>query len=256
MKKWKTKNGVEIIQVLKGRSNSYLIHSEIGNVLLDTGKESAFRRLQENIEALKLPKKNIDLLIITHTHFDHCQNAFAIKKQFNCEIVMSENEAEYAELGFTPLPKGTFPLTRFISKLGNRIGKSRFGYQPFVPDRLVTGKLNLEAFRIILIPTPGHSIGSISVIVDNEIAVVGDTLFGVFRKSVFPPFADDVTEMVKSWGTLLLTPCHTFLPGHGSEVSRELLSEVEKKRKIKFGTYKDFGCAERQFFNRSRPIRH
>jgi len=229
MNTWKTKNGVEIVQVLNGRSNAYLIVSENECVLVDTGKESAFRRLQENNEALKLPKENIDLLILTHTHFDHCQNAFALRKQFNCEIVMSENEAEYAEQGFTPLPKGTFPITRFISKLGNRIGKSRFGYQPFVPDRLVSCELNLEAFRIILIPTPGHSKGSISVIVDNEIALVGDTLFGVFRKSVFPPFADDVNGMIASWGRLLETNCATFLPGHGKEIKQELLLGEYKK---------------------------
>jgi len=229
MRAWKTKNEVEIVQVLSGRSNSYLVVSENGNVLIDTGKTSDFIRLQKNIDALKLPKKNIDFLILTHTHFDHCQNAFALIEQENCSIVMSENEAVFAEQGYTPLPKGTFPLTRFISKLGNRIGKSKFGYKPFIPDRLVTGELNLEAYKITLIPTPGHSKGSISVIVDNEIALVGDTLFGVFRKSVFPPFADDVDEMINCWGQLLETNCTIFLPGHGKEIKRELLQNEYNK---------------------------
>lgn len=233
MKKWKTKNGDEIVQILSGRSNVYLVVSENGNVLVDTGKESAFRRLQNNIDELKLPKKNIDLVILTHTHFDHCQNVFALKEQANCPIIMSENEAIYTEQGFTPLPKGTFPLTRFMSKLGNRIGKSRFGYKPFVPDRLITGELNLEALKITLIPTPGHSKGSISVIVDNEIALVGDTLFGVFKQSVFPPFADDVNGMIASWRRLLETNCMTFLPGHGKEIKRELLRREFDKYLLK-----------------------
>jgi glyoxylase-like metal-dependent hydrolase (beta-lactamase superfamily II) len=235
MKKWRTKSGVEIVQVLNGRSNAYLIVTENENALIDTGKESTFSRLQKNIEALKLPRKNIDLLILTHTHFDHCQNAFALRKQFSCIIVMSENEAEYAEQGFTPLPKGTFPLTNFISKLGNLIGKGRFGYKPFVPDRLVSCEVNLEAFKITLIPTPGHSIGCISIIVDNEIALVGDTLFGVFAKSVFPPFADDVDGMIASWGRLLETNCDTFLPGHGKEIKRDLVQREFEKYSQKSG---------------------
>jgi hydroxyacylglutathione hydrolase len=229
MRTWKTNSGVEIFQVLDGRSNSYLIHSENGNVLVDTGKESAFRRLQNNIDELKLPKKSIDLLILTHTHFDHCQNAFAMKEQENCSIVMSEDESTFAGQGFTPLPKGTFPLTRFISKLGSWIGKSRFGYKPFVSDRLISSELSLEALKMTLIPTPGHSKGSISIIVDNDIALVGDALFGVFAKSVFPPFADDVNGMISSWGLLLQTNCHTFLPGHGSVITRELLNREFKK---------------------------
>ncbi len=223
MKSWKTKNGYEIFQVLNRRSNSYLICSEDGNILVDTGRESAFSKLQKNIGSLNLKLKNIDLLILTHTHYDHCQNAFAIKEQTNCQILMSEYEAEHSQYGFTPLPKGTFPITSYISNLGNRIGQRSFGYKPFVPDVLVTDELDLTTFKIKLISTSGHSKGSISVIIDNEIGIVGDAMLGVLKESVFPPFADDSTKMVGSWGRLLETKCHTFLPGHGKEIKRELL---------------------------------
>jgi len=59
--------------------------------------------------------------------------------------------------------------------------------------------------------------------VDDEIALVGDTLFGVLPRSVWPPFADDPARMVQSWGQLLETPCRLFLPGHGREIGRERL---------------------------------
>ncbi len=229
MKYWKTKNGIEIFQVLNRRSNSYLICSENGNTLVDTGRESAYKRLQKNIRSLNLKPENIDLLILTHTHYDHCQNAFKIKEQTSCKVIVSEREAEYSEHGFTPLPDGTFAITRFIFDLGKRIGQRRFGYKPFTTDMLVTGVLNLETLRITLIPTAGHSKGSVSVIIDNEIAIVGDALFGVFAKSVFPPFADDTNEMINSWGKLLKTGCNTFLPGHGHEIKRELLQKEYEK---------------------------
>ena len=77
--------------------------------------------------------------------------------------------------------------------------------------------------EIELIATPGHSDDSISVIVNNEIGLVGDTMFGVFKSSIFPPFADNPDEMVESWEKLFDTNCHTFLPGHGSEIKKELL---------------------------------
>jgi glyoxylase-like metal-dependent hydrolase (beta-lactamase superfamily II) len=223
MMNWKTKNGYEIFQVLRRRSNSYLICSSDVNILVDTGRESSFRELQKKIGCLNLKLENIDFLILTHTHYDHCQNAFAIKGLTNCKIMMSEKEAEFCEHGFTPLPKGTFPITRIISNFGSRIGKRSFGYKPFTADMLVKDELRLATLKIELISTSGHSAGSISVIVDNEIAIVGDAMLGVFKKSIFPPFADNKIEMIKSWGRLLESSCHTFLPGHGNEIKRGLL---------------------------------
>lgn len=172
---------------------------------------------------MKLPKKNIDFLILTHTHFDHCQNANVIKEQYQNKIIAREREIDFLQQGYTPLPNGTFAISRFIAKMGNRIGKSRFGYQTFIPDMRISGETIFEGFPIQLISTTGHSKGSVSIIVDNEIALVSDTIFGIFRKSVFSPFADNVRELVKSWGRLLKTNYICFLPGHGKEILQELL---------------------------------
>jgi hypothetical protein len=69
------------------------------------------------------------------------------------------------------------------------------------------------------------------VIVNGELALVGDAMFGVFRNSIFPPFADDVPQMVKSWGKLLDTGCSLFLPSHGSANSRALVEREYTKRR-------------------------
>jgi glyoxylase-like metal-dependent hydrolase (beta-lactamase superfamily II) len=62
----------------------------------------------KNINSLNPIEKDIDMQILTHTHFEYCQNAFMIKDQKNCKILMSLNEAEYPIRGYTPLPIGTF----------------------------------------------------------------------------------------------------------------------------------------------------
>jgi hypothetical protein len=53
---------------------------------------------------------------------------------------------------------------------------------------------------------------------------VGDAMFGVFNWSVFPPFADDVPTMIKSWRKLLKTGCHSFLQSWYKK-HRELLKK-------------------------------
>jgi len=62
-----------------------------------------------------------------------------------------------------------------------------------------------------------------SLIVDDEIAIVGDAMFGIFPNSIFPPFADNVPVMIKSWRKLLDTKCMLFLPAHGTKNSRRLV---------------------------------
>ena len=78
--------------------------------------------------------------------------------------------------------------------------------------------------------TPGHTEGSISLIIDNEIALVGDTMFGAFPGTIFPPFANDESLMVNSWEKLLKTKCKVFIPSHGSANDRGLVEKDFKKR--------------------------
>ena len=236
MKSWKTQNGFIIYKVLTGRSNSYLISSQKNNILIDTGKKSAYTQLNRNINLLKLSNQKIAFLILTHTHFDHCQSAEKFKEQNNCQIIVSEKALESIKKGYTILPNGTTLISKLISKIGKIIGKRKFGYQPFRPDILITENHDLKKLGddVKIIETKGHSIDSISIIIDNEIAVVGDAMFGIFKNSIFPPYADNVEEMIKSWEKLLNSDCHTFLPGHGKEVKRELLQQEYDKYSLKY----------------------
>lgn len=227
MRTWKTKKGNKIFQVLSGRSNSYLIITDRYNILFDTGKASAYKKLRRNISILNPKNKSIDFLILTHTHFDHCQNAAQIKIENNCKIIMSKNENNYVEIGYTPVPQGTMLFSKIIYTLGIRLGIKRFSYKPFIPDILVDDEFEFskDELDLRIIETPGHSSGSISIIIDNEIAIVGDTLFGVYPNSIFPPFADNLAELKESWQKLLKTNCDTFLPGHGKEIKLKLLKK-------------------------------
>jgi glyoxylase-like metal-dependent hydrolase (beta-lactamase superfamily II) len=233
MNKWILKNKIQIFQVLKGRSNAYLICAPKGNVLIDTGKLSNQNQLLRNITAILKPNSLVDILILTHTHFDHCQNAQSLKEKYNCKILISNKEAEFAKTGNTPLPKGTNLYTKIISALGNKFAGKNYSYTPFQADSTIETNANLQLFGsdIDIIATPGHSAGSISIIVNHEIALVGDTLFGIFKNTIYPPFADNSKLLIESWAKLLTTPCQTFLPGHGKPIKRSLLEIDYQKRK-------------------------
>jgi glyoxylase-like metal-dependent hydrolase (beta-lactamase superfamily II) len=167
----------------------------------------------------------IDALLLTHTHFDHAENAAAIAKRYGAKIIVHPAEADALKTGNSRLPRGSILATRWLMQwLAERV-QPLFTYPPAEPDILAEDGMDLRefGFEAAVVHTPGHSAGSLSLIVDGQIALVGDTLFGVFRNSVFPPFADDPEQMVRSWGKLLRTGCVFFLPGHGSEIGRDLL---------------------------------
>ncbi|MFA7402003.1 MAG: MBL fold metallo-hydrolase [Bacteroidales bacterium] len=230
MKRWKTKSGYEIIQILSGRSNVFLLTNGEKNILIDTSVPRLWNRLQQRLK--KLGINNIDYLILTHAHFDHAANANQIKKRYNALVIVQNNEANCLLNGDNIILKGTTIFTRpIVNILGKRLFP-RFKYEPCKYDLLVDSYLDLNflGFNAYLIHTPGHTIGSMSFIVDDEIAMVGDTMFGVFKWSVFPPFAEDSELMIKSWGKLLETNCSIFIPSHGTENSRLLVQKEYKKR--------------------------
>jgi glyoxylase-like metal-dependent hydrolase (beta-lactamase superfamily II) len=113
-----------------------------------------------------------------------------------------------------------------------RKASTKMKCEPCPADFLVDSRFDLEdlGLNAYILHTPGHTSGSMSVIVGDEIAIVGDTMVGTFPRSIFPPFADDVPELIRSWGKLLHTGCRIFLPAHGSANGRELVEKAAGKR--------------------------
>jgi len=225
MKTWQTGSGVIIRQLLGGRSNSFLIQDRNHAAIVDTGRRHRLKSLLNRIR--KSGVKTLDYLILTHTHFDHAENAAYLKEHFGLRIIVHQFEAELLEKGENPIVEGTILITRYLARLLARRIRQRFHYKPVTPDILVSKEFNLAPLGIngYILYTPGHTQGSMSVIVENEVAIVGDTLFGILPGSVFPPFGQDVHQMIESWSLLVGTGCKVFLPAHGGERSLDLLSK-------------------------------
>jgi hydroxyacylglutathione hydrolase len=226
MKSWTTKSGINITRLLSGRGNCYLLTFGDNRLLVDTGKANKWTKLNRQLERLGVKKESMRALILTHSHFDHAENAALIKENYGAPLVAQRLEVEFLARGENPPIRGTFVVTQWMTNfLLNPWTLRLLRYTPVKCDIVVDDSLDLVSlgFPACILHTSGHSPGSISVIVDDEIALVGDTMFGVWKGSVFPPFAADPELMIKSWAKLLATHCRVFLPGHGGERSRALL---------------------------------
>ncbi|MBN1144507.1 MAG: MBL fold metallo-hydrolase [Bacteroidales bacterium] len=228
--KWVTKSGYEVIQVLAGRSNVFVVRNGTKNLLVDTSVSRLRKKLQRRLDRLGV--KTIDYLVLTHAHFDHAANAQRIQEKYNAKVIVQREDEPWLSAGDNALPRGT---NRITSVIVNLLAKRLFHllrYKPCRPDILVDSHFDLKSFEenLYLVHTPGHTAGSLSLIVDDELALAGDTLFGLFRWSVFPPYASDPETMVRSWGKLLETNCSLFLPSHGTPIRRTLLKKDYDQR--------------------------
>jgi glyoxylase-like metal-dependent hydrolase (beta-lactamase superfamily II) len=231
MKTWTTKTGQNIVRVLTGRCNCYLLINGDRHLLIDVGRRSHSARLCARLDRFGVKQESLQAVILTHSHFDHAENSAMIKEKYQTHLIAHRLEVPFLAKGENPPIQGTLPVTKVLTHLLTKPWIVRLVNYPPVPcDLVVDDVLDLErfGFRGRVLHTPGHSPGSVSVIIDDEIALVGDTLFGVWPGSVFPPFAADAKMMIKSWAKLLETECRLVLPGHGGERSRGLLERQIK----------------------------
>jgi glyoxylase-like metal-dependent hydrolase (beta-lactamase superfamily II) len=230
MRKWTTKNGFVIYRLLNSGCNVFLLTNNTSIIMVDTSIGFDWKTLHQRTKQA-CQEKHLEALILTHTHFDHCANAAKVKERFNPQIIVHEKEAGYLQQGWSPLPRGTHFFNRILMDF---VRKIKFPFQMFNPvqaDIVVEDIYNFKAlgFNAYAMHTPGHTAGSLSLIVDDEIALVGDTLVGYLKGHNCPAFADEPDQLVASWTRLLDTGCQLFLPAHGREIGRGELQALVAK---------------------------
>jgi hydroxyacylglutathione hydrolase len=214
-----TEHRIETIQA--GGANVYLVANGDRSILVDAGSKQATGKILDELHRSGLEPVDVKLIILTHTHYDHVGGLKELQEVTQAKILVHQNEADSLAAGYTEFPRGTMVLTQLISFIGRRLARGSGEYEAVRPDISITDRFDLEPYGVsgYALPTPGHSPGSLCVILYGKTALVGDTLFGISRRSAFPPFADDVDELLQSWKRLMDTGCQRFLPGHGQPIS-------------------------------------
>ena len=76
--------------------------------------------------------------------------------------------------------------------------------------------------------TPGHTLGSMSLLLDSGEAFVGDLAMSGFPKMIgkgMPVFAEDVVAVKESWRLLLSRGARLIYPAHGNPFESRVLKK-------------------------------
>ncbi|MDO5521196.1 MAG: MBL fold metallo-hydrolase [bacterium] len=235
MKLWFTTKMTRIYRLELSRCNCYLITKDGCHILVDTGVLIDRKRLVKQLDKLGIHK--LDAILITHVHTDHVENAEYFSKQYKAKVYVHPLEQEQLINGRCIMPNGTGLWTKLISGVLHKtklyssftpVGNSEaypLKEQKNITYATLKRKGEAKDLDLLVLETKGHTTGSVSVIVDHEVAIVGDAMVHSLVGSIYPPFGEDDTEILASWRKLLNTKCKVYCPAHGREVKRRLLWE-------------------------------
>lgn len=222
-------------RIYLGNVSCFLLYRKREALLVDCGNRGSEKKILDTLQQLNLEPEMIRLLILTHVHFDHAGSARQIKERTGCRIVVHRSEADRLRQGRTPIPGGTRWKARALVALGRIFRRRIMRFTGVEPDILVDEEMDLApyGFRGTLIHTPGHTPGSMVVWLEEGDLLAGDTFFGLEGRLHFPPFAENLPMLMKSWEKLRSLSATTVYPAHGKsfEFSRFLKEWEEVKKR-------------------------
>ncbi|SFM73387.1 MBL fold metallo-hydrolase [Methanolobus profundi] len=189
-------------------ANSYLIN---GKILIDTGMstEGLISAISENIDI-----KDLELIILTHCHYDHTASAQEIANQSGAKIAIHKEDAPFLK--------------------NDRVSASAmFGYKApaFEPDILLSegDKIPVsEEEELEVIHTPGHTPGGICLYETKSKSLFsGDTVFpnGSIGRTDFE--GGSRSQLTDSINKLVQLDVKTLYPGHGEVTSNDVNTQIQ-----------------------------
>ncbi len=221
---------VKIIEIRSGINNCYILKDK-GAIMIygcpPKMKSTFLKRLKES----SVDPEEIQLIVLTHGHFDHVGSAKEIQEITGAKIAIHERDRLDLERGFSSWPRGVTPWGKISSAIFKPLLKNKMIF-PTVEADIILGdaELPLNQYGIPgrILHTPGHTPGSISVLLDSGQVFAGDLAFNRFPFSFrpsLPLYAENIDLVKASWKKLINAGAKTVFPGHGKSFPVEVIEK-------------------------------
>jgi endoribonuclease LACTB2 len=187
---------VTIVNVGYRSTNYWVVSAGSSRLLVDLGYPGTMGTMRANLGRMGVPLKEIRYGLATHYHIDHAGLAQEFK-QAGVPLLVLETQ-----VAAIPLMKSwTKPRDQYVDiTIHNNVTIS------FAESRKVLAQIDIAGE---ILPTPGHSDDSLSLLLDDGSAFTGD---------LTPPalvLEDDAAVVAASWRLLRERGATRVYPGHG-----------------------------------------
>lgn len=209
---------VEVHQIKCGTDNCYIVADGENAILVDTGSAAGLEKV-----IAECSKYKMKLIVLTHPHFDHAENAAAISERFDIPVAVNETDVELFE-NYDAQPLKSYGLVgRIVLGISLKVLRNTKVRRPekliFVKDGDSLKDYGIDAK---IVSVPGHTLGSIGVDVEQKHFLAGDALDNWIRPALGHLFCDfdairQSARKIKSLGE------RTIYYGHGNPTGNFLL---------------------------------
>jgi hydroxyacylglutathione hydrolase len=154
-------------------TNAFLISGK-RHVLVDTGPARARAALMDGLASLGVRGEDLSLVLATHAHATSVGNAAFLQRTFGVPLAVHGADAPILATGIDRRASITEPVSALMHWVGDR------RFEAAHPDVVFGHTTSLYQYGIeaTVVHTPGHTIGSASVLLQSGDAIVGDLLMG------------------------------------------------------------------------------
>jgi glyoxylase-like metal-dependent hydrolase (beta-lactamase superfamily II) len=196
-----------------------------GYLLIDTDYSKHYRLFERKLANLGIATPDIKYLLLTHHHDDHAGFAAELVRSTGCQVIAHRNAVSALEEGKSE--ETIKPVNRRIKIVFTlyTLFHKEFKFPPLIlneRDIVIEGDNDtlLKGVGIdgVILHTPGHTRDSISVLLSDGSAFVGDAAMNFLRWTGVghrPIYIEDINTVYESWRKLREHGARVIYPSHG-----------------------------------------
>jgi hydroxyacylglutathione hydrolase len=207
----------EITPISLGFVNCFIVKGADALMLVDTGTPGNERKILDRVAALGFRPDQVALILITHAHADHTGSLHALQQATGARVAIHKADAPYLAAGQSAEVVARSWVGRVMKVMTRFAPQTQGGV---TPDIVIDDEWDLCAFGVAgrVLSTPGHTAGSVTVLLDSGACLVGD-LLAAWRKPGYPPFVQDQAALRDSIRKVIRSGATEVYPSHGAAFS-------------------------------------
>ena len=202
--------------------NNYLISSEAGWILIDTGYAGGFPRFLKQLEKHRIQPREIRYIFLTHAHDDHAGFLNEVVAATGAQVILHPKAIEGLERGQNSFEGGcSSRMAWLFCQILAVFGHGDHRYPPIREeylDRLIP--IDSERFKTLCFPyevleTPGHTADHIALLAGNVMFFGDAAMNGFPSRRRITIWIESLQQYKESWEAILAVNPKMLYPAHG-----------------------------------------